>query len=66
MTTKANIPKIAMQARCVHCCCEQYALAVRDISHGKHPCCFCGEMSKEMTEEEYYTKLKKLREASNA
>ena len=47
---------IAMQTRCVHCVREQYALAVWDISHGQHPCCFCGEMSEEMSVEEYNKK----------
>ena len=58
--------KIAMQEYCVHCGCEQYALAVRDISHGKHPCCWCGEMSEIMTYDEYYAKLKQLKEANHA
>lgn len=58
--------KIAMQEYCVHCGCEQYALAVFDISHGKHPCWWCGKMPKEMTEKEYYAKLRKIREAKNA
>ena len=47
---------IAMQTRCVHCVREQYALAVWDISHGKIPCCWCGEMSEEMSVEEYNKK----------
>jgi hypothetical protein len=58
--------KIAMQEYCVHCGQEQYKPAVLDISHGKHPCCWCGKMSKEMTEDEYYAKLRKIREATNA
>ena len=53
--------KIAMQEYCVHCGCEQYAMAVFDISHGKHPCWWCGKMPKEMTEKEYYAKLRKIR-----
>lgn len=45
--------KVAMQIYCVHCGKEQYLPAVWEISHGKEPCCWCGEMSKEMTEKEY-------------
>jgi hypothetical protein len=48
---------IAMQARCVHCKREQYAPAVYKISHGEHPCVWCGEMSERMTEEEYRSSL---------
>jgi uncharacterized CHY-type Zn-finger protein len=56
---------IAMQTRCVHCGREQYALAVWDISHGQHPCCFCGEMSEEMSVEEYNKKIREMRKNEN-
>jgi hypothetical protein len=45
--------KIAMQMRCVFCGEEQYMPAVFEISHGNHPCCWCGKMSKPMTVDEY-------------
>lgn len=53
--------EIAMQVRCVHCGQEQYALAVWLVSHGEHPCCWCGKMSTEMSDEEYNSKLKEMR-----
>lgn len=53
--------KIAMQTRCVHCGFEQYGPAVWAISHGNHPCCWCGKKSDEMTEAEYYSKIVALR-----
>ena len=61
--------EIAMQIRCVRCGLEQYAPAVWSISHGKHPCCWCGGMSEQMTHEEYRQKiseLKKLKESAHA
>jgi len=54
---------LAMQARCVHCLREQYALAVIGVSNGTHPCCWCGRLSKPMTETEYRAALKTAREA---
>ncbi len=42
-----------MQSRCVYCKREQYAPAVYSISLGEHPCVWCGEFSKPMTEQEY-------------
>lgn len=56
---------IAMQTRCIHCGCEQYGPAVWDVSHGKHPCCWCGAMSKEMSIEEYNRKIRELRKNEN-
>jgi hypothetical protein len=53
---------IAMQIRCVHCGLEQYAPAVSLISKGREPCCWCGEYSVEMTEEEYRKRIRILRE----
>ena len=50
--------RVAMQIRCVHCKSEQYAPAVWDISHGKHPCVWCGKTSKPITDEEYRQCLK--------
>jgi len=44
---------IAMQSRCVHCRREQYAPAVFSISHGEHPCVWCGKKSKKMTHKEW-------------
>jgi len=57
--------EIAMQTRCVHCGKEQYAPAVWDISHGRHPCCWCGEMSTEMSDEEWRAKLAELRKGES-
>ncbi len=31
-----------MQPRCIFCKREQYMPAVYSISHGEHPCCWCG------------------------
>jgi hypothetical protein len=47
---------IAMQVYCVHCGEEQYAPNVWGVSHGEKPCCWCGKMSKRMTEKEYKEK----------
>jgi len=33
---------IAMQTRCIYCLREQYGPAVHAISHGEHPCNWCG------------------------
>jgi len=52
---------LAMQTRCVHCLREQYALAVHSISHGEHPCVWCGKHSQKMTEAEYRQKIKEGR-----
>jgi len=51
--------EIAMQARCIYCKREQYALAVWEISHSRHPCVWCGKTPPQMTEKEYYIKLHK-------
>jgi hypothetical protein len=32
-----------MQVRCIYCKREQYAPAVYAISHGEHPCVWCGK-----------------------
>jgi hypothetical protein len=53
--------KVEMQMKCVHCGQEQYAPAVHAISNGKHPCVWCGKMSRPMTTEEYITALIKWR-----
>lgn len=34
---------VAMQTRCIYCKREQYGPAVFDISHGDHPCVWCGK-----------------------
>ena len=57
-----NDLEIEMQILCVHCGREQYVPAVWDISHGKEPCCWCGEMSKPMNTKEYHEAIKKVRE----
>jgi hypothetical protein len=33
---------LVMQPRCIFCKREQYMPAVYSISHGEHPCCWCG------------------------
>ena len=53
MSTPKKPRQVAMQVRCVNCKREQYALAVYKISHGKHPCVWCGHTPKPMTENEY-------------
>ena len=53
---------IAMQSRCVHCGQEQWAPAVWGISHGELTCAWCGGLSEKMTYEEYYQKLKELKD----
>ncbi len=53
---------LAMQIRCVHCKREQYIPMVWDVSHGRHPCSWCGKMSKKMTNPEYKEALKKPKE----
>lgn len=35
--------EVAMQPRCIYCKREQYGPAVWDISHGEHPCVWCGK-----------------------
>jgi hypothetical protein len=52
-----EIKNVAMQERCIHCGREQYGPAVYMISYGKHPCVWCGKMSKQLTEQEYFEKL---------
>jgi hypothetical protein len=49
---------VAMQARCIYCKREQYAIAVYDISYGKHPCVWCGKTPPKLTQKEYIIKLK--------
>lgn len=51
-------PDFAYQHRCVHCKREAYAPAVLAISKGTHPCCWCGNSSKEMTVAEYQEALR--------
>ncbi len=53
---------IVMQVKCVHCGREQYGVAVFDISHGKHPCVWCGKTPKVYTDEtEYWADVDKAR-----
>ena len=47
---------IAMQNYCIYCNREQYAMAVYEISYGKHPCVWCGKTPPKMTYEEYRDK----------
>jgi ribosomal protein S27E len=49
---------IAMQSRCIYCKKEQYAMVVFDISHGEHPCVWCGKTPPVLTEAEYRKLLK--------
>lgn len=48
--------KIVMQHHCIYCKREQYAPAVSPISHGEHPCVWCGKTSPIITEYEEYKK----------
>lgn len=57
MEKRLTKEQIVMQTRCIHCKREQYAIAVYSISHGKHPCVWCGKMSRKMTEDEYFKLL---------
>lgn len=50
---------IEMQVNCVFCGHEQYSPAIWDISHGRHPCCWCGKFSKPMTTAEYRNLIEK-------
>ena len=52
------IKDIAMQSRCIYCKKEQYAMAVHSISHGKHPCVWCGKTPPVLTQKEWLEKLK--------
>lgn len=47
----------AMQARCVHCLREQYAIAVLEASLGLAGCTWCGKKSELMTRDEYRAAL---------
>jgi hypothetical protein len=53
--------ELAMQVRCVHCLREQYMLAVIGVSTGEHPCCWCGKLSRRMTDREYRKALEAAR-----
>lgn len=57
--------EIAMQQRCVYCGKEQYAMAVCSISHGEHPCVWCGETPPVMTVKEYKLAIKKYYQSKN-
>lgn len=50
---------IAMQVRCLYCRREQYAPAVWAISHGTHPCVWCGKTPPVLTPKEYEKELRK-------
>jgi hypothetical protein len=54
---------MAIQVRCVKCLREQYAPAVISISRGEHPCVWCGEPGKKMTEAEYRQAINEARKA---
>jgi len=58
--------EIAMQTYCVRCGKEQYVPNVWPVSHGLHPCSWCGKMSKKMTEKEYSKIMKTLKEKRHA
>lgn len=38
--------KHKMLVRCTECGREQYMLAVYSVSHGNHPCVWCGKLNK--------------------
>lgn len=48
---------VEMQSRCVFCLREQYGPAVYAISHGEHPCVWCGVTPAPMTTAEYQRAL---------
>lgn len=50
--------QIALQTRCIHCGCEQYAMAVMSVSRGDGACVWCGEKSVVMSEDEYRIRLR--------
>jgi ribosomal protein S27E len=58
--------EIAMQVRCIYCKREQYAPAVYEISHGKHPCVWCGKTPPVMTESEWRLKIKENYDGNDA
>ena len=63
MDEKKIKQKVVMQFKCIRCKKEQYAPAVYDISHGEHPCVWCGKTPPIFTDEEEYRKeLKNGRE----
>lgn len=49
----------AMQNRCIYCFREQYAIAVWEISHGRHPCVWCGKTPPVLTEQEFREAMQK-------
>lgn len=51
----------AMQPRCIYCGREQYGPAVWPISHGEHPCVWCGETPPQLTESEYRARMREVR-----
>lgn len=55
-----NETKIAMQEKCIYCGKEQYKPAVWSISHGEHPCVWCGKVPPTMTVAEYMQELSKF------
>ena len=57
--------KVAMQTRCIYCLREQYAMAVHAISHGEHPCVWCGKTPPVMTYDEWYQAIAKRRQESD-
>ena len=44
---------VEMQTRCIYCTREQYAMAVHAISHGEHPCVWCGVTPPVLNTDEY-------------
>ena len=49
---------LAMQMRCIQCRREQYAPAVLAISHGEHPCVWCGHTPPQLTVAEYQARMR--------
>lgn len=59
--------KVAMQPRCIYCKREQYAPAVYSISHGEHPCVWCGKIPPVFkTEQEWHEAYNNEQEETDA
>lgn len=65
MNKSSKTKDIAMQVKCIYCGREQYAIAVYDISYGKHPCVWCGKTPPILTEKKWREKLNALKEQTN-
>ena len=61
MKKKIKKEDIAMQVRCIYCDKEQYAIAVWSISHGEHPCVWCGKTPPVLTVTEYRERMNKFK-----